>query len=65
MKYSGIARDCGSVLKIVGAGSAFLFAGASTAFAAGIQVIPLLRNYQMQHIIQIIYPPLLIKLPER
>jgi len=40
MKYSGIARNYGSVLKTAATGSAFLFAGASTAFAAGIQVIP-------------------------
>lgn len=40
MKYSGIVRNCNSVLKVVTASGAFLFAGASTAFAAGIQVIP-------------------------
>jgi F-type H+-transporting ATPase subunit b len=40
MKNSGIARNYGSVLKAVATGSAFLLAGASTAFAAGIQVIP-------------------------
>jgi F-type H+-transporting ATPase subunit b len=40
MRYSGIVRNCNSVLKVVTTGGAFLFAGASTAFAAGIQVIP-------------------------
>jgi F-type H+-transporting ATPase subunit b len=41
MKYSGIARNCSrSVVKTTLAGAAFLFAGAHTAFAAGIQVIP-------------------------
>ena len=40
MKYSGIARDCSTAGKVMAAGAAFLFAGASTAFAAGIQVIP-------------------------
>ena len=40
MKYSGIPRNCGSVLKSVATGSAVLLAGAQTASAAGIQVIP-------------------------
>jgi len=40
MKHSGIVRNFNSVLKVVMTGGAFLFAGASTVFAAGIQVIP-------------------------
>jgi F-type H+-transporting ATPase subunit b len=40
MKYSGIVRNYNSVLKVVTTGGAFLFASASTVFAAGIQVIP-------------------------
>ncbi len=40
MKHSGIVRNFNSVLKVVTTGGAFLFTGASTVFAAGIEVIP-------------------------
>jgi F-type H+-transporting ATPase subunit b len=40
MEYSGIIRNCILVTKTLTAGTAVLFTCASTAFAAGIKVIP-------------------------